>query len=137
MINRTFLALLLAALGIGIVAQTQAPKLDIPTNMKPYFMVYMLKGPKAVAPGTPEYTKEMGAHLAWMKKMNAEKKLILAGPMQGEGRVLGISVLNAANIEEAKKLMATEPAIVSGHMVYEIQACYLPDLGGVKMEYEK
>lgn len=69
--------------------------------------------------------------------MNTEKKLALAGPMQDESRALGISVLTVANKEEAKKLLQTEPSVVQGHKTYKVQACLLPALSSVKMEYAK
>lgn len=135
--NRLVLVIGALALGMILNAQTQGPKMDIPTNLKPYVMVYMLKGPKFKAEGSPEFMAEIAKHLTWMKKMNAEKKLVLAGPMRDEGRVLGISVLNVANKEEAKKLLQSEPSVMSGHMTYEVQTCVLPDLGSVKMTYSE
>ena len=56
-------------------------------------------------------------HFANMKRLSSEGKLAVAGPLDGvEGR-RGIFILAVADIEEAKKLVASDPVIVKGEMV--------------------
>jgi len=117
-------------------AQEQTPPLDIPTNMKPYFLVLVLKGPNFQEPTTEGGRKLLGQHLAWIRQMNKEKKLFLAGPL-GKGRALGMAVVAAGSEEEAKKLMDAEPEVKAKAFSYEIQSVFLPNLDSVKFEYSK
>ncbi len=121
---------------IGALALlAQAPKLDVPTNMKPYFLVLMKKGAHFVEPTTPAGVKLIGQHLTWIKQMNKDGKLVLAGPT-GEGRYLGMSVLTVDSEEAARKLLDEEPEVKAGSMSYELQSVRLPDLSNVKIEYK-
>jgi uncharacterized protein YciI len=63
--------------------------------------------------------KMFAGHFANINRLAAEKKLVLAGPLDGvEGR-RGIFVFNTPDIEEARKFVATDPVIVNGEMVAE------------------
>ena len=54
----------------------------------------------------------------------AEKKLVLAGPLDGKEGRRGIFVFATPEIEEARKLVATDPVIVHGEMVAEYHKLY-------------
>jgi uncharacterized protein YciI len=87
-------------------------------GMRNYVFVILKTGPNKMPEG--EGRKKMFAgHFANMGRLAAEKKLVLAGPLDGvEGR-RGIFVFNTADIEEAKKFVATDPVIINGEMVAE------------------
>ena len=53
-----------------------------------------------------------------------EGKLALAGPYDGVDGWRGMFVFAVADIEEAKKLVATDPVISSGEMVAEFHKYY-------------
>lgn len=87
-------------------------------GMRNYVLVILKTGPNKMTDA--EGRKKMFAgHFANIQRLAAEKKLVLAGPLDGvEGR-RGIFVFNTPDIEEAKKLVATDPVIVNGEMVAE------------------
>jgi uncharacterized protein YciI len=87
-------------------------------GMHNYVFVILKTGPNKMPEG--EGRKKMFAgHFANMGRLAAEKKLVLAGPLDGvEGR-RGIFVFNTPDIEEAKKFVATDPVIINGEMVAE------------------
>jgi uncharacterized protein YciI len=87
-------------------------------GMRQYVLVILKTGPNKMADA--EGRKKMFAgHFANINRLAAEKKLVLAGPLDGvEGR-RGIFVFNTPDIEEAKKFVATDPVIVNGEMVAE------------------
>jgi uncharacterized protein YciI len=63
-------------------------------------------------------------HFANMNRLAAEGKLAYAGPLDGvEGR-RGIFILAVGKLEEAKKLVDTDPVISSGEMVAEYHKHY-------------
>ena len=87
-------------------------------GMRRYVLVILKTGPNRIAAG-PERDEMFKGHFANMKRLSEEGKLAYAGPLDGvEGR-RGIFILAVTDIEEAKKLTATDPVIIKGEMVAE------------------
>lgn len=92
-------------------------------GMRSYVLVILKTGPKKMAAG-PERTKMFQGHFANMERLAGEKKLVVAGPLDGvEGR-RGIFVFATPDIEQAKSYVATDPVIISGEMVAEYHKLY-------------
>jgi uncharacterized protein YciI len=87
-------------------------------GMRSYVMVFLKTGPKKMAEG-PERTKMFEGHFANIKRLAAEKKLALAGPLDGVDGLRGIFVFATPDIEEARSFVATDPVIINGEMVAE------------------
>jgi uncharacterized protein YciI len=120
-------ALLLGALGPAAAQDKPAVQYDAALakslgandmGMRNYVLVILKTGPNKMAEG--EGRKKMfEGHFTNIRRLAAEQKLVLAGPLDGvEGR-RGIFVFNTPDIEEAKKFVATDPVIVNGEMVAE------------------
>lgn len=87
-------------------------------GMRSYVLVILKTGPTRVPDG-PERQKMFAGHFANMQRLADEKKLVVAGPLDGvEGR-RGIFIFATPDIDEAIKLVATDPVIISGEMVAE------------------
>ncbi|MCC2960363.1 YciI family protein [Massilia sp. IC2-278] len=92
-------------------------------GMRQYVLVILKTGPNKMADA--ESRKKMFAgHFANMERLAAEKKLVLAGPLDGKEGRRGIFVFATPEIEEAQKLVATDPVIVQGEMVAEYHKFY-------------
>ena len=92
-------------------------------GMRAYVLVILRSGPTPV-PAGEERTSMFQGHFANMKRLVDEGKLVLAGPLDGvEGR-RGIFVLATKDIEEARRLVATDPVIEKGEMVAEYHVYY-------------
>ena len=64
-------------------------------------------------------------HMANIKRLAAEGKLALAGPFGTNERTYrGLFIFNVATVEEAQKLVDTDPVISSGMMVAELTPWY-------------
>ncbi len=85
-------------------------------GMRGYTFVLLVSGPTRVPDG-PERTEMFKGHFANMERLAAEKKLVMAGPMDGVDGWRGIFVFAVSDIEEVKKLVATDPVIIKGEMV--------------------
>ncbi len=85
-------------------------------GMRSYVFVLLTTGPKRVPDG-PERDAMFKGHFANIQRLAAEKKLVLAGPMDGVDGWRGMFVFAVTDIEEVKKLVATDPVIISGEMV--------------------
>jgi len=87
-------------------------------GMKSYVLVVLKTGPNKVPAGA-ERDEMFKGHFANMKRLGAEGKLALAGPFDGVDGWRGLFIFAVPDIEEAKKLVATDPVIIKGEMVAE------------------
>jgi hypothetical protein len=62
-------------------------------------------------------------------------KFVVVGPALDEGRIRGMAIINAASMEEAKKIVNGDKMIQSGHFVAEIHPVMLADLSALHTEY--
>jgi uncharacterized protein YciI len=91
--------------------------------MRRYVLVILKSGPTPVAKG-PERDEMFKGHFANMNRLSAEGKLAFAGPLDGVEGWRGLFVFAVADIDEARKLVATDPVIIKGEMVAEYHVHY-------------
>jgi uncharacterized protein YciI len=87
-------------------------------GMKKYVLVILKTGPRKMPAGAERDAMFKG-HFANMQRLSDEKKLAVAGPLDGVDGWRGVFVMATADIEEAKQLVATDPVIINGEMVAE------------------
>lgn len=92
-------------------------------GMRPYVLVILKTGPTRV-PAGPERDEMYKGHFANMKRLAAEGKLATAGPLDGVDGWRGLYIFAVAEIEEARKLVATDPVVAKGEMVPEFHKYY-------------
>src|SRR5689334_12359052 len=88
------------------------PGLEIPANMKQYFVVFLVEDKKA-PPKQPD-PATMKAHLATIRANIEAGKYVLAGPFIDHARIGGMFIVNAATQEEAMQLVSADPMVKSG-----------------------
>ena len=128
----------LTALVLGQPAQSQsavdtaAPRFDPElaravgaddNGMKSYVLVVLKTGPVKVEAG-PERDEMFKGHMANINRLAAQGKLVLAGPFDGVDGWRGLFILAVADIDEARRHVATDPVIVKGEMVAEYHKYY-------------
>ncbi len=95
-------------------------------GMKSYVLV-MLKQGTSTDTTKETLQKVFAGHMANIKKLASENKLVLAGPMgKNDNEYEGIFVFNTADINEAKDWLATDPAFQSKHLDAELYEWYGP-----------
>ena len=88
-------------------------------GMRRYVLVILKTGPTRVPDGDARKAMFAG-HFANMERLAKEGKLALAGPFSDDpAGWRGLFLLAVADVEEAKRLTATDPVIVNGEMVAE------------------
>jgi uncharacterized protein YciI len=92
-------------------------------GMRAYVLVILKTGPNKVPDG-PARNKMFEGHFANMQRLADEKKLVLAGPLDGTDGRRGIFVFATPDIEQAKAYVATDPVIVNGEMAAEYHKFY-------------
>ena len=92
-------------------------------GMRSYVMAFLKVGP--TRPRTQEEANRVQAgHMANIRRLADLGKLSLAGPFLDKGALRGIFIFNVATVEEARALIATDPAIQSGQLVMELHPWY-------------
>jgi uncharacterized protein YciI len=93
-------------------------------GMRPYVLVILRTGPSPVPKGKARDAMFAG-HFANIARLAAEGKLVLAGPFgEHDGDWRGLFLLAVDDVEQARKLTATDPVIAQGEMVAEYHPWY-------------
>lgn len=87
-------------------------------GMRSYVLVILKTGPNKMADPAAR-SKMFQGHMANINRLAGEKKLVLAGPLDGGDGWRGLFVFATPDIEVAKTWVATDPVIISGEMVAE------------------
>ena len=92
-------------------------------GMRNYVLVILKTGPTKVPAGA-ERDEMFRGHMANIARLSKEGKMALAGPFGGEETWRGLFVLAVSEIEDARRLVATDPVVVKGEMVAEYHQFY-------------
>ncbi len=92
-------------------------------GMKQYVMAFLKEG-KNKTIDSIESAKLQLAHLKNIMRLAEEGKLIIAGPFMDNQPIKGIFIFNVSTIEEARKLIETDPAIKAGVLEMELRPWY-------------
>ena len=92
-------------------------------GMRSYVYVLLKTGPTPKPPGK-ERDQMFAGHFANIKRLADAGQLVLAGPFDGVDGWRGMFVFAVRDIDEAKRLVATDPVIASGEMVAEYHRYY-------------
>ena len=132
------LALAACATLLALDASAQAPAAAPPTahdaglaakvgaderGMRKYVLAILKTGPKRMPDG-PARNEMFKGHFANITRLSEAGKLAVAGPSDGVDGWRGIYVFAVEDIEEARRLTATDPVIVEGEMVAEFHKLY-------------
>jgi hypothetical protein len=116
------------------------PKLAVPTNMRPYTVVFLQPGPNYEAlsdRSIPANLALQAAHLDTVRANYEAGLQILAAPIMTPGSQVSAFGIFHSNIpvEQLTEVMQNDPAIAAGRFTFQIVQAMLSSLDGVKMEY--
>jgi uncharacterized protein YciI len=110
----------------GDRAPTEARRV---ADMVEYYFVFLRRGPAWTAEVTPESRRLSEAHMANIDRLIQSGEMVVAGPFSrqsGEQALAGLFILRTGSIEEARKIVESDPAVVAGRFVYEIVPWFGP-----------
>jgi uncharacterized protein len=107
-------------------------------GMKTYVFCILKTGSNSTAT-KEERQKYFEGHMANINKLASEKKLVVAGPfMKNDRNYRGIFIFNCKTVEEAQKLVETDPAVQAKIFEVELTLWYSSAaLMQVNVEHEK
>ena len=112
----SFIAIVvLAVLGI---ACGQKPETS---NQRQFFFVFLKRPTNAPQLDKEAAGKLQAEHMANIKKMYAENRLVMAGPFGEDTPLRGIFVLTAGSLEEAKNWAGEDPAVKAGRLMVDVR----------------
>ena len=95
-------------------------------GMTIYHVFLLKKGPTWSAESNPEISALQEEHLANLRKLADMGKLVLNGPLLDSfatsGEIRGIGVLKTDTLAEAEELIATDPMVRVGRLIFELHA---------------
>jgi uncharacterized protein len=119
-----FLAVLAAAFPAAVQQPPEAkaaPPAEVGGfEMTTYYVGFLYRGPKWTPEVTDETKRIFEGHMANIGRMAASGKLLVAGPFSDDGDLRGLYVFKVGSMEEAKKLVETDPAVQSGRLRFEL-----------------
>ncbi len=115
--------------------RAKRPK-NIPRNLKPYFLCFLVKGERWNEPAEQEVDL-MAEQLAFLREQTEWRRYKVAGPVTGgeQSDIVGFSILEAEDAQAALALASRDPAVVAGRVSLRILPAVLPALDSLKVEY--
>jgi uncharacterized protein YciI len=134
----SLIAVLPLAVALRLAAEPAEPALQKPPavparepdvgpggyEMTTYYVGFLYRGAKWTPEETAETRKLQEEHMANIRKMGAEGKLVIAGPFMDDGDLRGLYVFRTASAEEAKALVESDPAVKAGRLRFELHPWY-------------
>jgi len=98
-----------------------------PLKFVPMYFAFLIRGEKWTPEQTPATEDIQKGHMANINRLAQMKKLIAAGPFGDDGQLRGIFVFRVGSLDEAKALIATDPAVQAGRLAMDIHPWMVPE----------
>lgn len=82
-----------------------------------HFVVIYVPG-RQWKPGVGASEQDLSAHVSYLQTLSRRGRLMLAGPFRDDSG--GLAIVLAANLEEARRILASDPAVVRGVLDAEL-----------------
>ena len=87
-------------------------------EMKKYWLVLLKRGPNRTHDSISA-AKIQAGHMANINRLAKEGKIIMAGPMDHDGDLRGIFIMNCKDSSEVEQFVNTDTAVITGRLKME------------------
>jgi len=108
---------------------------DIPRDVEPYFIALLFKGERWNDTQGAEVADLVPRQLAFIREQTQAGHYLLAGPITGDGPLVGISIIAAETATEALRIAHADPGVEAGRLRVEVHSAYQPSLKELKIHY--
>ncbi len=95
-----------------------------PYGMRKYVLCVLKTGPNATTLPKDSVKKILGGHMKNINALESQGKLVVAGPFTDNTDWEGVFVFTVETVEDAKKLVETDPGIQTGLFTAELHPWY-------------
>ena len=126
-----------AAVALAAAAMAQPAALPpevaahVPANVETYFVAFLVT-PAEPRPMSFDLFVRHQAHIRRQYEAGAYR---LVGPFTDEDRVRGLVIVSAPSAEQARAIVAADPAVQEGALAVEIHPAMFPSLSSLRIEY--
>jgi uncharacterized protein YciI len=115
------------------MAPSQPRLKDIPKNLKPYFLALFRPAERW---NQTEGAEDLPARqLGYLRAQFEAGVYRVAGPVTDGGEIAAMAVIEAASIDEARRIANEDPAVQNERLRVEVHPALLPALDAVRVEY--
>lgn len=108
---------------------------NIPREVQPYFLALLLKGDRWNDTQGEDVADLVPRQLAFIRDQVEAGRYMLAGPITGDGPLVGMAIISAGTSVEALAIAAADPGVRAGRLKVEVHPAYLPSLKQLKINY--
>jgi uncharacterized protein YciI len=121
------------------MARAEAPKVQlppaiaahVPDDLRSYFIAFKTTPAVRIEMSTPIFE----AHQAYIREQIENRVYLLVGPVTDDGPIRGVTILTAASIEEARRIVEADPAVRAMVLDVEVHPAVFPNLDSLKIGY--
>ncbi|MFI5370451.1 MAG: YciI family protein [Candidatus Eisenbacteria bacterium] len=121
------LVLLLLACGIARVSAAPAPAgAGTAAPVRRYVLAILRSGHASVAVPSARLDTLRAGHMANIRRMFSDHRLVCAGPFLDDGELQGIYLFDADSVAQVRPWLDGDPFLATGHMVCDLRCWYGP-----------
>lgn len=107
-----------AAIASGPIGPWAGAALAQPAQAKPLYLLIYDRGPAWIA-GKPMHQQKLAEHVAYMRRLIDEGRIVAGGPFGEESG--GMAILRADSSVEAEKILQSDPGVLNGTFVGSVR----------------
>ncbi len=130
--RRSFFSGILLFILIALAALTFAQAPSQPSAKSAQYFFLLLNRPANAPPLSKEAAEKLqDEHMANIRKMTAEHKLVIAGPFLDDTTLRGIFVFQAESAAQVQEWAASDPAVKAGRLSPELHGPWMIDASAI------
>lgn len=106
--------------------EDQEQNIEKPMERHTFYLALLLRGPKWSPVQSVELERLQGERVAQINRLIDSGRGIIAGPIEDEGNIRGVWVLDARSMGEAKKITGSGPLVQALRLAVELHPWYAP-----------